>query len=235
MYILAPSVYAADYIHLEKQLFTLKNEGAKYLHIDIMDGHFVPNLSFGPGLVAALKPYSDLIFDIHLMVSEPEYFIKDFSNAGADCITVHLETGSDIEKALYLIRMEGCRAGIVLKPETPVEAIGSELWKQIDVIQLMTTAPGLPGQKFIPASLERIKKTRELIERKKYGDKTGMIGKTIDLEVDGDITPGNLEGVLLAGANIIVAGKGLFAGNLESNIRAYLRIMAQAGRRQCSI
>lgn len=222
---LAPSIFAANYLELKNQIETIEKAGAKYLHIDIMDGHFVPNLSFGPGLVASLRSYTDLILDVHLMLKTPGKFIQSFSEAGADIITVHVEVKDDTAGLLDLIHEQGKRAGVVIKPETQIEAIDKKIWERIDVIQIMTVEPGLSGQKFIPSSYKKIGKTREKItELQKRNPE-----RKIDLEVDGDITSCNLEKVISAGANIVVAGKGVFSGCLSDNLRTYMEILKSGG------
>lgn len=225
MYELAPSVYAADYLEIKKQIKIMEEEGAKYLHLDIMDGHFVPGLSFGPAFVKALRSCTEMIFDVHLMVDFPGKYIHDFSAAGADIITVHVEADTKVTETLSLIHREGKKAGVVLKPSTPVESIAAPVWQQIDVIQIMTVEPGLRGQTFIPSSCEKIRKTRDIINEQLLKNPD----RSIELEVDGDITPLNLRQVLSAGANIIVAGKGLFLGDLTGNIRTYMDIIQNGG------
>lgn len=229
MYQLAPSVYAADYLHLKQQLAVMKRGGIRQLHIDIMDGSFVPNLSFGPDFVAALRENTDFFLDVHLMIEEPLRFVRAFSEAGADGITVHWEACGNIGRTLEAVHSLGRQAGIALNPGTPVETLtGREvdpgIWKLADRLQLMTVAPGLKGQTFLDESIGRIAQARRMLKN---------IGREIPIEVDGDITPSNLGRVLEAGAGIIVAGKGLFSGSLEVNIGAYRAIMEREteGRR----
>lgn len=221
MYQLAPSVYAADYLHLQQQMAVMKRAGIRQLHIDIMDGIFVPNLSFGPDFVAALREDTEFFLDVHLMIEEPLRFVRAFSEAGADGITVHWEACGNMGRTLEAVRSLGRQAGIALNPGTPVEtlvgrAVDPKIWELADRLQLMTVAPGLKGQTFLNESAGRIAQARHLLRK---------IGREIPIEVDGDITPANLGRVLEAGAGIIVAGKGLFSGSLERNIGAYRTIM----------
>lgn len=220
MYCLAPSVYAADIMQLEQQLRVMERAGVSCIHVDIMDGSFVPNLSFGPDFVKDLRGYTDMKLDVHLMVDEPVRFIKAFAEVGSDVISVHLEACRDMEHTLDAIHAVGKEAGIVLKPETGLGKIPLTVWNKLDVLQIMTVAPGLKGQHFNPLMLEKIAEARRFSEE---------IGRDIDIEVDGDIIPDSLKLVMEAGANIIVVGKGLFVGSLEDNIRKYFTIMNSKG------
>lgn len=222
-YQLAPSVYAADYLHLEQQLKTLECGGVKQLHIDIMDGIFVPNLSFGPDFVAALRAGTGMYLDVHLMITEPLRFVEEFAKAGADGLTVHWEACEDVGQALKVIHDFGCQAGLAFKPETSLERVEQEmtrqkLFGQVDRLQLMTVAPGLRGQKFLPDSLQRIAEARQMLKR---------AGREIPIAADGDITLRNLKPVLEAGTEIAVIGKGLFIGDLGQNTGAYQAAMNQ--------
>lgn len=218
---LAPSVYAADYIHLEQQLAVMEQHGVTQLHIDIMDGNFVPNLSFGPDFVAGIRPYTKMKFDVHLMIREPIRFVEDFAKAGADTITVHLEACSDLTATLDLI--QGCQkeAGVVLRPGIPLSELGDTVLWRIQVLQLMTVPPGLKGQHFLPESIGKIREAYRLLRR---------AGSQAEIEVDGDITPEIIRPVIAAGADILVAGKGLFTGSLDQRLDCYLNCMKQAKR-----
>lgn len=216
MYSLAPSVYAADYMKLKQQLQTMEEGGVTCLHLDVMDGNFVPNLSFGADFVGTLRAHTRMKLDVHFMVREPIRFVKEFVNAGGDVITVHLEACQDLEGTLDAIHGLGKEAGIALKPGTGLQEIPGSLWNKLDVLQIMTVAPGLKGQHFMPDMLDKIALARTYVQN---------YGRKIEIEVDGDIVPDNLNKVMEAGASIIVAGKGLFLGSLKDNLKQYLTII----------
>ena len=184
--ILAPSILAADIMRLGEQIEAVKNAGAKYLHIDVMDGMFVPALSYGMCVVESIRKSCDMVLDVHLMIVEPGRHVEAFAKAGADIITIHLEACADAHEVIRQIHSCGCKAGISIKPGTPVEVLEE---------------PGFGGQKYIPESTERIRQTAELIRKS---------GREIELEVDGGVGAGNVELVLEAGANVIVAGSAVF-------------------------
>ena len=197
MCIIAPSLLEADYKCLGEQLKTMEKSGAEYVHIDVMDGSFVPNLACGMKMIHGLKGVADLVFDVHLMVNEPVRFVKRMQEAGADVISVHYEACSNVAETLKEIKQCGIRAGIVLNPETSAEVLTEEIWKLADVIQVMTVHP------------DKIKDIRR---------RSTDTGEWKDIEVDGSINCGNIGKVIKAGANIIVSGKALFNGNLAENI-----------------
>lgn len=226
MYTLAPSIYVADYMHLQQQIHIMERAGVTSIHIDIMDGRFVPNLSFGPDFVRELRLHTNMKLDVHLMMEEPYGFIKDFGESGADVITVHYEACQDMGQMLDAIHALGIEAGVALKPETELEELSPDIWRQADVMQIMTVEPGLKGQHFIPDSCARITYAKRYIRDR---------GLTLELEVDGDITPANLPDVMGAGADIIVVGKGLFNGDLNRNLRTYLDIMNRAGEEEYAL
>lgn len=209
MCIIAPSLLEADYKCLGEQLKTMEKSGAEYVHIDVMDGSFVPNLACGMKMIHGLKGVADLVFDVHLMVNEPVRFVKRLQEAGADVISVHYEACSNVAETLKEIKQCGIRAGIVLNPETSAEVLTEEIWKLADVIQVMTVHPGRDGQHFIEDTLDKIKDIRR---------RSTDTGEWKDIEVDGSINCGNIGKVIKAGANIIVSGKALFNGNLAENI-----------------
>lgn len=221
-YVLAPSIYAADYMDLKNQLQIMEEEGIGQLHIDIMDGRFVPNLSFGPGLLARMRPYTASLFDVHLMVMEPARLIGAFAAAGAGRITIHLEACKEPAKILELIKGYGLGAGAALNPESGPECLTGELLERVDVIQVMTVRPGLDGQSFLPESIDKIKDISKKIALSK---------RKIRIEADGDIHLDNITDVLKAGADTLVVGKGLFTGNLRENLKLYMKMLKEEEKR----
>lgn len=213
-YKLVPSLLEADYRFLDEQLKMMQQAGADSVHIDVMDGTFVPNLSFGMKMIQSIRQSTDLDFDVHLMVQEPDRFIKRIVDAGADIITVHYEACTDVRSTLEAIKSLGIRAGIALKPNTQLTVLRNELLKIADVVHLMTVEPGLEGQLFIPKSMRRISEMRKMLDK---------VHPDCDIEVDGNITMENIKGVVTAGANVIVAGKTIFSGDMTDNIRQMKR------------
>lgn len=209
---IAPSILSADFARLGDEIHAMTEAGADYLHIDIMDGHFVPNLTIGPGVVRALRKHSPLPFDVHLMISPVDPFVRDFSEAGADYITVHPEAGPHLHRTLQLIRSLGKKAGVSLNPATSVDCVDMILG-DIDLILVMSVNPGFGGQSFIPSQLDKIRALRQRIDAS---------GRAIELEVDGGINVETARAAIAAGADVLVAGTASFAGGpatYASNIR----------------
>ena len=197
---ISPSILASDFANLESELARIEKGGADYAHIDVMDGVFVPNITLGPCIVKAMRPTSKLVFDVHLMITKPERYVKDFAEAGADIITIHYEATEDPATVLKQIKDLGCRASIVIKPKTSPEVV-RPLLPLCDMVLVMTVEPGFGGQSLIPSTLDSVRAIRQMITES---------GRDVDLEVDGGISPSNVHLVTEAGANVIVAGSAVF-------------------------
>jgi ribulose-phosphate 3-epimerase len=209
---IAPSILSADFANLGAEVRAITEAGADYVHVDVMDGHFVPNLTIGPGVVKALRPHSALTFDVHLMISPVDIFVPAFAEAGADIITVHPEAGPHVHRTLQLIKTLGKKAGISLNPGTPVEAVDPVL-DLLDLVLVMSVNPGFGGQAFIPGVLRKIEALRRRIDDS---------GRDIDLEVDGGINAETARDAVAAGADVLVAGTATFQGGASAyaeNIR----------------
>ena len=209
--ILAPSILAADFSVLGQQIKEAAGAGAEYIHIDVMDGVFVPSISFGMPLIESIRKVTDKVFDVHLMIVEPERYVKQFKECGADSITFHLEATEDADALIDQIHALGCRAGMSIKPKTPVEVVRKYLSK-IDMLLVMTVEPGFGGQKYIPESTERIRRARELADE---------LGVDLDIQVDGGVGQDNVHVVLEAGANVVVSGSAVFHGDITDNVKRF--------------
>src|SRR5690554_854446 len=209
---ISPSILSADFARLGEEVAAVTKAGADYIHIDVMDGHFVPNITIGPQVVKALRPHSSLPFDVHLMIAPADPYIVAFAEAGADIITVHPEAGPHLHRTLQLIKAQGKKAGVSLNPATPVEVLDPIL-EDIDLVLIMSVNPGFGGQSFIPSALPKIKAVRKRID---------ALGKPIDLEVDGGINGETARQAVDAGADVLVAGTATFRGGAAAyadNIR----------------
>lgn len=213
MNILSPSILSADFCKLGEQIKEVELAGAKYLHIDVMDGIFVPSISYGMPVIRSIRKCSDIFFDVHLMIDRPERYLKEFAESGADLINFHLEATEDVKGTIAKIRGLGKKVGITMNPGTPAEAVKPYL-ELVDMVLVMTVEPGFGGQKLMPECLDKVKEIRKMITDR---------GLNADIEVDGGINVDNVELALESGANVIVAGSAVFKNDIAANVRNFLR------------
>lgn len=212
---LAPSILSADFCQLGKQIEEIGEGGAQYVHIDVMDGVFVPSISFGMPIVSSIRPRTKMFLDVHMMVTKPERYVEEFVKCGADNVTIHVEACDCVEETLKKIKDLGAKASIALNPETPVSAIVPYL-EFVDMVLVMTVHPGFGGQKYIAECTDKIREVRQLIEERKLD---------VNLEIDGGVNLDNLSMNLEAGANVIVAGSAVFKGDIKEKTRQFLDLM----------
>ncbi len=213
--ILSPSILAADFADLGRQIRQTQENGAEYLHFDVMDGMFVPSISFGMPVLESVRKVTDQVLDVHLMVEEPIRYIDTFRKKGADIITVHLEACKDVKATLEAIHAGGAGCGIAISPDTPVESVRPWL-PEVDMVLVMSVYPGFGGQKFIPETLDRVRRVRKMIAE---------TGREIDVQVDGGVYIKNVEEILQAGVNVIVAGSAVFGGDPAKNTVDFMEIL----------
>ncbi len=216
MNILSPSILSIDFANIERDIKLVLKNGVKYIHLDVMDGMFVPNISFGQPVIKAVRKVApDAVFDVHLMIEEPIRYIDTFKDAGADILTVHAEAVSDMNKTIEAIREAGMKPSIAISPETGLDAL-MDYVSLVDMILIMTVRPGYGGQKLIPETLDKVRELRDILNER---------GIEKDIEVDGGVTVDNLTTVLESGANVIVAGSSIFGGDIEENVKNFRKIL----------
>jgi ribulose-phosphate 3-epimerase len=215
MNILSPSILAMDFNNMGETLKLISETEAEYLHVDVMDGMFVPNISFGPPVIQCVKKASNRRLDVHLMIEEPARYISEFQACGADILTVHAESCKHLHSTVMAIQAAGMKAGVALNPATPVSVL-EYIIQDVDMVLVMSVNPGFGGQKFIPSALDKLREVKALAEAK---------GVQPDIEVDGGVTLDNVQEVLAAGANVIVAGSAVFKGDIKENINRFMELL----------
>ncbi|MCD7835313.1 MAG: ribulose-phosphate 3-epimerase [Lachnospiraceae bacterium] len=215
MKVLSPSILSADFWRLGEQIREIEDAGVKYLHIDVMDGIFVPSISYGMPLIASIRRHTNMFFDVHLMIDEPERYIEEFAKSGADMINFHIEAARDVQRTIDKIRMTGKKAGITIKPDTPVSELEPYIDK-VDMVLVMTVEPGFSGQRLIPECFDKLREVSRMVKDR---------GLSTDIEADGGINLDNVESVIAAGANVIVAGSSVFKGDITVRIKEFISKM----------
>ncbi|MDD3362422.1 MAG: ribulose-phosphate 3-epimerase [Hespellia sp.] len=212
---LAPSILSADFKELGEEIKKTEEGGAEYLHFDVMDGMFVPNISFGAPVLKSIQGHTKQVLDVHLMVTEPIRYIEVFAKAGADIITVHTEACQDLQATITEIRRQGVKVGVTIKPATPVSVV-TPILDQVDMVLIMSVEPGFGGQKFIPESLDKVRELKKMIDERNL---------SVDIEIDGGVTVDNAAEIAEAGVNVFVAGSSVFGGDIVAKTRQFMEIL----------